>query len=696
VNGCHLGSSRGPDGPRTLRVCLLALGFGSTVAAAAEVVEEIVVTGSVLHTAQGVGSGSAIGREEIELIRPTHAAEAFVRAPGVWITRGSEQEHLTAIRSPVFSGPGSCGEFQVLENGIPIRPAGFCNVNSLIEVATELADSVEVMRGAGGALFGGNAVHGVINVVTGNVDADAPARVSIEAGPYDFVQGRAAGVTALGAESLLGVSLLATHADGYRDATGRDEQKGVVGHRTKIGAFDAETVFSGTRLEQETGGFVIGYKAYEGSQRRTNPNPEAYRDAWSWRLSSRLSRPVAGGELAVTPYLRRSSMEFLQHFLPGKPLERNGQSSAGVQAALTGGEVVSWRAGLVGEWAEGELFEYQANPAEGSAFIRETRPVGVHYDYEVESALAAAYYDLRVPLADDWALVHGARIEYLHYDYDNRGLDGNTRDDGTPCGFGGCLYSRPADRDDAFTNFAGRLGLEWTGLDRLALYGLAASGFRPPQATELYRLQSGQSVADLDSQQVVSLETGIRGAGERAQYALALFAERTRDLVLRDASGFNVNGGRIESAGAELDLAVQPLPAHTLHLALSYARHQYAFDRVLGGGEIIEDGKDVDTAPRWIGSLQWAFEPRHGLLSEVEVVYLGEHYINAENTADYPGHTVVNWRGTWQARPRWRLFARVINLFDEEYADRADFAFGDYRYFPAMPLQVYAGFEVTL
>ena len=39
------------------------------------------------------------------------------------------------------------------------------------------------------------------------------------------------------------------------------------------------------------------------------------------------------------------------------------------------------------------------------------------------------------------------RAERTHYDYDNRMLDGNTRDDGSACGFGGCLYTRPADRD---------------------------------------------------------------------------------------------------------------------------------------------------------------------------------------------------------------------------------------------------------
>ena len=44
--------------------------------------------------------------------------------------------------------------------------------------------------------------------------------------------------------------------------------------------------------------------------------------------------------------------------------------------------------------------------------------------------------------------------------YDNKILAGNTKDDGTPCGFGGCYYSRPEDRDDNFDEISFRLGLE--------------------------------------------------------------------------------------------------------------------------------------------------------------------------------------------------------------------------------------------
>jgi ATP-dependent Lhr-like helicase len=46
----------------------------------------------------------------------------------------------------------------------------------------------------------------------------------------------------------------------------------------------------------------------------------------------------------------------------------------------------------------------------------------------------------------------------------------------------------------------------------VAARALAGQGFRPPQATELYRLQSGQTVADLDSEEVTAFVTLRAGA----------------------------------------------------------------------------------------------------------------------------------------------------------------------------------------
>ena len=80
-------------------------------------------------------------------------------------------------------------------------------------------------------------------------------------------------------------------------------------------------------------------------------------------------------------------MTFLQHFLLGKPLERNAQHSAAFALSRTrpfAGTGLRWQAGLDVEWANTSLLEVQNGPTlEGSAAARAIRPAGRHYDYEV-------------------------------------------------------------------------------------------------------------------------------------------------------------------------------------------------------------------------------------------------------------------------------------------------------------------------
>ena len=88
----------------------------------------------------------------------------------------------------MLTGAGSCGAFLFMENGVPIRPVGR-NVNEMLEINTEQADSIEVLRGTGTALYGSNAVHGTINVLQ-DAPAQLPAwQLGIGAGPSDYVRG---------------------------------------------------------------------------------------------------------------------------------------------------------------------------------------------------------------------------------------------------------------------------------------------------------------------------------------------------------------------------------------------------------------------------------------------------------------------------------------------------------------------------
>ncbi len=661
-----------------LSTCLIGTEFEIH---ADELVEEVVVLGSSsIHERLGEsGSKSSIDAQTLRNIGATHINEAMARVPGVWITRGSGHEHLAAIRSGVFTGSGACGEFSYLEDGVPIRPQGFCNVNNLFEINHEQARAIEVWRGPASAVLGGNALHGAINVVTPTPQGTS---VRLEGGPYGFYRvGVQAGIDV--GEQHVGISFVGASTDGYRDDTGYGQQKLSLSHEGEWGQWSVKNRFTATQLNQETGGFVRGFEAFDdGELRDTNPNPEAYRDAQSMRFNAELSR----GAWTLKPYARYSDMEFLQHFLPGQPLEENAQTSAGlIVERLLDTETFEISVGGQIEYMQGELREFQAQPTVGSAFLVETRPPGLHYDYDVDSVMAAGFYTLSLPMSDRSRFVHSLRVEHLAYDYDNKHIVGNTRDDGTVCGFGGCLYTRPASRDDDFTNVGVRIGFEFD-LGPGLFYTAASTGFRPPQVTELYRLRGGQTIADLDSEELVSLETGFRAP----TWSVALFRESTRNLLLRDADAFNISDGETESWGIEFDGEVTR-GNHTFALSASYAVHRYAFTRAVDGREMIEDDNMLDTAPRWLANARWAIALSENFEHEIELNIVGSHYVNAANTAKYDGHGVLNWRGRLSVSERLEVFARVVNLLDERYADRADFAFGSYRYFPAMPRQVYVG-----
>ena len=632
------------------------------------------------------GSASALTREDIELVGHQHLAELATRIPGVWISRGSGQEHLTAIRSPVLTGAGACGAFLFLEDGIPVRPAGFCNVNQLFEINTEQAASLEVLRGPAGTLYGSNGLHGTINVLS-ILDTPEPGwRLGLAGGSHDYYRARLDGWHA-GQRHGLGVSThLLSHSGFQRDA-GHQQYKLNAHWVPETPRGDLRVSAAATGLDQDTAGYILGRDAYRDREiRRSNPNPEAFREATAQRLYALWGLDLADDRrLDLRPFLRRSRMDFLQHFLPGQPLEENGQVSAGLVSTLTwdrpgGGR---WLGGIDVEWASGYLRQTQAEAlTTGSAFLQATRPQGRHYDYDVDSLMAAAHASYQHPLGSDWFIEAGARLEWIGYDYSNNMLSGNTRDDGTACGFGGCLYNRPEDRRDSFTNLAPRLAVGWRGHPDWFAWMSVSRGFRVPQATELYRLQRNQQVADLASERLDNVELGVRGHLDTLRIEATAFAANKRNFIFRDAEGFNVSDGRTRHVGVEYALRWAFHRAAWLEFSGTHARHSFRFDRLDGPGEIIPSGNDIDGAPRNLYSTRIGWTPTSRSELELEWAHQGGYFVDSANANRHGSHDLLHLRSRWRLPSGWQLNAQVYNLADRLTADRADFAFGNFRYFP--------------
>jgi iron complex outermembrane receptor protein len=635
------------------------------------------------------GSLSLIDAADVAEVGATHHAEIMNRAAGVMFQRNSGQESLTAIRSPVLTGPGSCGSFLFMENSIPVRPVGFCNVNELFEVDTEQARAIEIGRGPGSALYGSSAMHGSVNVLQAAPRELPELGVGLEEGPSQYYRARVAS-SLLGQSTDLGLSALGEYDGGWRDHATTKQQKllGTLEHRFNDAT--ASVLLSASNLNQETAGFITGFEAYKNPViARSNANPEAFRDAQAVRLLGHVELPLSEDtQVDLRPYLRSSHMKFLQHFLVGKPLEINSQDSAGLALSVdhrwAGGRRMT--AGTDLELGDGSLIEYQPTIAtDGTPAANAIRPKGYHYDYTVRSRVGALYVQLQQPFLQHFQATLGLRSEWVNYTYDNHMLAGNTRDDGTRCGVSGCLYARPADRKDGFANFTPKFSVSYEYLPAQLLYVNAASGYRAPDSSELYRLQRQQNIADLKSERIDSLELGLRGGTGTLRYALAGFAMVKDNVIFRDSNGFNVSGGRTRHRGVEYELNWSPLAQLTLGLDGTYAKHSYDFSRNIDGGETIVSGRDIDTAPRHVSNARVSWRPVEQAALELEWQHVGSYSVDAANAHFYSGHNVLDLRGSWRLTPAWHVAARLDNLTDTAYADRGDYAFGTYRYFPGRP-----------
>jgi outer membrane receptor protein involved in Fe transport len=678
----------------------LALCLASAPAFAAE--PDIVITGDrrALDRDKLAGNSAALTQEELETIGAQHPTEALGRIPGVDFHRGSGVETLPAIRSPVLTGGQGAGSILVLQDGVPIRAPGFANINEEFETPLDFASRLEVTRGPGSALYGSNAVHGLINVITpapgrgpGDPRAEATAAIAqfgraelTLTAPFGQRDGEG-GAVCKGADDPPGVDtvlwcarkpsavrgflgLNVSHETGWRDDAGVDQQQALVKAQTDAGGWTFAPSLYAMNLNQETAGYVEGTDAYKDSALpRRNDNPEAFRDEKLVRAQMAVSRQLGPGEITIIPFARWIEAELLQHFLPSKALETSGQRGAGFEAAYyyDVSDRLSWIFGADLDRTRASLREVQSLPDQPNGYVQ-----GVHYDYVVDATVLAAYAQARWSFAPRWSVTAGLRGERVSYDYDNHAPDGD---------FG--RFRRPADRSDDFTTVMPKLGIVRALAGGGSAYLNLARGARPPQASDLYSLQTLQNVGDQQSEIIDSAELGVRKPFGAGRIEVSLYHMSKRHSSFRNADGFTVPDARTRHDGIELS-ASYPLGAHFSAAGwITYANHTYRFtDPSARAGESIAYGDQIDSAPHWLANGQLVWTPISGVRAELGWTHVGKYFTNAANTRTYPGHDLFDLRLEWNANERAALFAAIRNLTNTDYAERADYAFGNDRYFP--------------
>ena len=652
----------------------------------ASLVDEIVVTASKEDTQilKVGGNISSINTDEIKFINAINPSEILNRLPAVYISQGSGQEHLTSIRSPVLSGGAGAGSFLYLEDGIPLRSPGFGNVNGLMESIIEIGDRTEVVRGPGSALYGSNAVHGLINVITPIPSEEKKQIIRTQFSDKEFtIDGSYSGPTQKGGVVL---NLFWREDNGYSHDESIDQphygqQKFLFRWDNSEGINDYIFTLTGTNLNQETKGYVKGYKIYNNkSISKINPDPEAFRDTYSIRSSFKIIRNYSNSKLSITPYIRYNEMDFKMHFLPGKPLETNSHKSIGIQSIYSKKiQNLTWFVGSDIEFTEGKLSEFQ-DSKDVSFGPRLAYPQGPHYDFSIDSKILSLYFNTEWLLNERAALTAGVRAENVEYDYKTN----------IPSVIKGRIQVSP-NRSDDFTDISLKTSFSYMLKENNFLFTNLSIGNRAPQVTDLYRIQSKQVPGGADSEKLESFEIGFRGISIGGlEYEIVGYTMKKEDYFFRDSQGFNVENGVTKHIGIEFNYFKTFGDNFEISGSLSFADHEYDFNHT--PNKIVK-GNTIDSAPKELANARFAYLPTMGGKIELEWIRVGDYPINESNAYNYEGHDIFNLRLKRDLTDKTSIGLSIRNLTDERYATRADYAFGSYRYFVGNEREFYFSLE---
>lgn len=662
----------------------------SAVAAEVTTLGEVTVTGT--REAEAVAETSAsvgiIDAKAINELKASHPSEIMGKVPGVYVNVTGGEGHMTSIRQPITTNP----VYLYLEDGIPTRSTGFFNHNALYEINLPQAGGIEVTRGPGSALYGSDAIGGVVNVLTRPAPLKPEADVSVEAGDHGWRRLLLTGGNTKGDDGYR-ADLNLTHSDGWRDGTEYDRQSATLRWDSFLqSGASLKTVVSGSTIDQQTAGTSVISKDDYLNNPTVNYTPISYRQVDALRVSSAYEKEGDGTLLSITPYARYNTMDMLPNWSLSYDPQRyvNDNYSLGLLTKYRRDFAPQRTRMIVGldlDYSPGSYNEKQLSVTKvGNVYTAYTEGTTT-YDYDVSFAGLSPYIHAETSPSDKLRLNAGLRLDYIAYDYSNK-LDVVTTGS----------KRRPESTTVEYDHVSPKLGATYAFSDALNGFASYRNTFRAPSQGQLFRQGQAVNTVDLKPVDADSFELGLRGkAGAQSNYEVSLYHMSKKDDIISytntvDGTRETQNAGETLHRGIELGFDTALAAAVQLDLSYSYAEHTYEEWSPKTG--VSYNGNEMSSAPRQIGDVRLAWRPEtlNGGRVELNWVHLGSYWLDDENTHTYAGHDLYHLRANYALNKQLELFGRIENLTDERYATSASYSqFNGEQFAPGLPRTLYAG-----
>ena len=649
-------------------------------------------------------SVSVLNESEIDKLSPSHPAEVLNRVAGVHINNLGGEGHMTAIRQPITTS----GVYLFLEDGIPTRPTGFFNHNGLYEVNVPQSSRLEVTKGPGSALYGSDAIGGIINSVTKPAPEETEVTVNYEAGSDGWERVLFSVGTAITDNTGIRLDMNTTESDGFRDESEYQRYSTTLRLDSILNdEWMLKAVASYTNVDQ-SGVSELEEDDYKGDEERNLFHDDiGFREVEALRLSAEFSYQPNDEQLfTMTPFYRDNSMEMMPSWMVTfDPNTRDYQfQSYGLllkyrQDLLDGNAQV-----VVGMDTDYTPSTYEEDDISltknGEIYTGHSRTGFQHYDFESEQLSISPYIHTEWQFAQRWRLTAGLRYDYFDVDYTDK-LAGQTVDPS---------HLRPESQALSFDRWNPKFGLVYQYADQHNAYLSYRHAFRAPTIGDLFRPGSAIESTDLEPVTSKSIELGLRGQfGERLAYELAVYEMKVENDIVSFIDGVDrksVNAGETRHRGIELTLQGDLTEELSFNLGWTYTEQEYEdFKYVFGYFStncfcFVQEtrnfsGFDVGKAPKHMGNVSLAYRPHalKGAYFELEMEQVGQYYTDETNTSEYEGHRLVNLRASYEVTEAVEIYGRLMNLTDKRYSTFTSNQVGDpdISYRPGQPLSAFMG-----
>jgi len=667
--------------------------------------EDVVVSGTreAERRSETAATIGVIKGEAIRDAKATHPTEIMGRVPGVWVNITGGEGHQTAIRQPLTTAP----VYAYLEDGIPVRSTGFFNHNALYEANMPQAGGIEVTKGPGSALYGSDAIGGVVNILSRRPPSKAEFEASADGGSFGWKRLLLTGGNAFG-DNAVRADFNHTKTDGWRQATGYTRDSGSLRWDRAMGD-DAtlKVFFTASKIDQQTAGSSgLVLNSYLNNP-KLNTEPISYRKVDAKRLSAAYEREAGNTLLSVTPYYRDDSMDLMANWSLGyDPTAYNTNNKSYGLMAKYRMDFEPYRSRLIvgvdmDNSPGGRTEDSITTTLVGGAYTSYVLKNRV-YDYKVTYQGVSPYIHGEMSPNPALRLTAGLRYDDMGYDFRNNLPAAAKQGTGT----GTKWYGQSATTTTHYTHVSPKLGATYAFNDSLNGFVTYNHSFRAPSEGQLFRpaaaatAVAAQALAAsslaLKPVKVDSYEAGLRGRFKDMSYEASLYSMTKRDDILnqKDAAGATIqsNNGRTLHEGIELGAGGDIASALRLDLSYSYAKHTYK-SWVTNATNFT--GKEMAVAPRVIANARLTYSPSflQGGNFGAELVTLGSYWMDDANTTRYSGHDLLNLSASYRFGGDLELFAKVRNATDRRFAESASGTGAAGKYSPGLPRAIYVGLQ---